>query len=120
METEGDYTPLKYAQTSKARTGSFKKQVTRGNSLISNAESVSKQELQIPSHLEDKVMLNYHNVLPSNIRHGKNKPMPLVPQGLDKVLTKTDRFLFHRVLGNSSYCLSQGFKSKQKYIEEQF
>ena len=89
---------------------------SRAQSKVST--QTSKPVLQIPGHLEDKVMLNYHNVLPSNIRHGKNKPMPLIPHGLDTAVTKTDHSLFQKLLNNSSYHLGQGFKSKSKHIAE--
>ena len=116
IESRAKSSKSKDAAAAGGRTRSHYLGASRALSKISN--QTSKPTLQIPGHLEDKVMLNYHNVLPSNIRHGKNKPMPLMPQGLDAAVTKTDRSLFQKLLNNSSYHLGQGFKTKAKHIAE--
>jgi len=73
----------------------------------SGAKSYGRvKEIEIPDSVKQNVQVNYQNVLPSNLRHGNNHVMPLLPKNVEGV-SKADLALLKRVIQTSSYTLAQ-------------
>ena len=84
---------------------SFDQGSERSKYLSPVNKSAGFKRVTIPPQVQEQIQVDYSNVLPTNLRHGNNNVMPLIPQNLDN-LAKGDKEKLRRVIQDSSYTLA--------------